>query len=132
MCKKGNTIISDGWAGYQFLDSPNSGYSHIIQNHSFGSFGYGLESTSYIEAIWKILKSKIKSIYHVIPYKNLMRFVKEVEFKYIIRNKSYNEKIKEIFDCFDYFQNVEDDQFYDNEFLNDSNDDYDISSEVDD
>ena len=90
--KKGNNIISDGWEDYQFLDSPNSGYSHIIKNHSFGSFGYGLESTSHIEAIWNILKSKIKTIYHVIPYKNLMRFAKEAEFKYIIEIKAIMKK----------------------------------------
>ena len=68
--QQGNTITSDGWAGYQFLDAQNSGYTHIIQNHSVGSFGCGLESTSHIDAIWNVLKSKVKTIYHVIPYKN--------------------------------------------------------------
>ena len=28
----GNTIISDGWAGYRFLDLGNSGYHHVITN----------------------------------------------------------------------------------------------------
>ena len=33
---KGNTIISDGWADYGFLNSPNSGYSHITHIHLGG------------------------------------------------------------------------------------------------
>ena len=34
----GNTISSDGWAGYRFLDLGNSGYHHVITNHSFGNW----------------------------------------------------------------------------------------------
>ena len=30
---KGKTIISDGGAGYSFLNSANSGYSHITHIH---------------------------------------------------------------------------------------------------
>ena len=39
----GNSIISDGWAGYNFLNSVNSGYIHITHMHLGESFGFGLE-----------------------------------------------------------------------------------------
>lgn len=39
---KGNTIISDGWPGYAFLDHANSGYSHDTHNHGHGNFGFDL------------------------------------------------------------------------------------------
>ena len=60
----GNTIISYGRSGYTFLDSAESGYSHIEHKHHGGNFGYLLQSTSLIEAIWIIIKGKIKTIYH--------------------------------------------------------------------
>lgn len=62
-----NTIISNGCSGYNFLDSAQSGYSHITHIHHGGNFGYGMQSNSHIESIWNIIKGKIKTIYHVIP-----------------------------------------------------------------
>lgn len=79
--EKGNTIISDGWPGYNFLNSEKSGYSHITRIHQGGSFGYCLQSTSHIETVWNIINGKIKSIYHVIPGYHLMNFVKEIEYR---------------------------------------------------
>ena len=38
----GNTIVSDGWAGYNFLNSAESGFSHINHLHQGGIFGFGL------------------------------------------------------------------------------------------
>ena len=67
--EKGNTIVSDMWGGYRFLDEVNSGYTHISHNHHNGIFGTGLQSSSHIEAIWNIIKSKIKNNY-VIPNKH--------------------------------------------------------------
>ena len=51
--KSGNTIISDNWAGYDYLDREDSGYVHIKFNHGQGQFGYGLSSTSHIESLWE-------------------------------------------------------------------------------
>ena len=65
--EKGNTIVSDGWAGYNFLNN-NQDYNHIVHIHGGGDFGFGITSTSYIEGLWINIKSKIKSIYHIIPY----------------------------------------------------------------
>ena len=39
--KRGNRIVSDGWMGYRWLSSNDSGYSHIVHIHSHGYFGYG-------------------------------------------------------------------------------------------
>lgn len=58
LVKKSNTIISDMWPGYEFLDNIHSGYRHIKCNHGRGQFGLGMQSTSHIEAIWGILKNK--------------------------------------------------------------------------
>ena len=87
----GNTIISDGWAGYRFLDSGNSGYHHIVTNHSIGNFAYDMQSSFHIEAIWNILKSKIKSTYYVIPQMNMFHFILEAEFKFNINGKKRTE-----------------------------------------
>ena len=32
---------------------------------------------SHIEAIWNIIESKIKSIYHAIPHNNYLKFARE-------------------------------------------------------
>ena len=52
----------------------DSGYTHIKFNNGMGQLGVSLTSTSYIGAIWGILKQKIKSTYNVIPSKNIMQF----------------------------------------------------------
>jgi len=72
---RGNTIVTDHWQGYNWLDSKNSGYHHISFNCSLGNFGAGVLSTSHIKAVWNIIKSKIKNSYYVIPKKNLFGFI---------------------------------------------------------
>ena len=52
-----------------------------------GDFGFGIASTSYIKDCSNI-KSKIKSIYHIIPSFSFIRFLRESEFR--IKN---NKKI---------------------------------------
>lgn len=47
--KRCNLIISDAWAGYNWISSPNSGYVYIVHNHGHGLFRYGDESTSHIK-----------------------------------------------------------------------------------
>lgn len=36
--KTGNYIVSDGWAAYNWLDNPYSGYIHSKHNHGHGDF----------------------------------------------------------------------------------------------
>ena len=82
--EEGNSIITYGCSGYNFLNN-NPSYYHITHIHGGGDFGFGIQSTSHIESLWAIIKAKIKSIYKVIPNSNLMKLVKEVEFKYIFK-----------------------------------------------
>ncbi len=56
----GSNIVTDQWVGYYFLDRNNSGYTYFTHNHGGRDFGMGIESTSYIETLWSILKSKNK------------------------------------------------------------------------
>lgn len=87
------------WPGYEFLDN-----IHFIIILSIiigrGQFGLGLHSASHIEVILGILNQNIKTIYNVIPSKNIIHFINEIEFKYIIKNKNFDDKIKEFFSCY--------------------------------
>ena len=74
-------LLMTPWAGYNWLNSTDSGYLHFKFNHGMGQFRAGLESTSHIEAVWNVIKSKIKNTYYVIPSKNLFKFVREAEYK---------------------------------------------------
>ena len=47
--KSGNIVISDNWAGYNWLSNPASGYYHHVHIHGHGGFGSGTDTTSHIE-----------------------------------------------------------------------------------
>ena len=47
-----------------------------------------LNSSSHIESLWNSLKLLIKSTYKIIPQKNFLLFLKEAEWKFIIRSKN--------------------------------------------
>ena len=90
MILKGNNIVTDGWAGYNWIDSNDSGnrrYQHI---HGHNDFGQGLESTNHIESIWSQLKSEIKGIYKTTPSLNFLYFIREPEWR--IKKKIYHMK----------------------------------------
>ena len=40
--KGGNSIVSDDWRGYYFLNHEDSNYENITTNHLIGNFGAGL------------------------------------------------------------------------------------------
>ena len=44
-------MVTDGWAGYNWMDSDDSGYRRYQHIHGHNDFGQGLESTSHIESI---------------------------------------------------------------------------------
>ena len=71
----------DGWLGYSFINQANSGYQHLSFNHGHVLFGEGINTTSHIERFWAFLKSTLKKIYHYIPSKNLIFFLKETELR---------------------------------------------------
>ena len=86
---RGNSINSDMWRGYNFLDDINSGHQHITSNHSIGQFGL----TARIESILGDLKSTIKKMYTTIPSKNFIYFLLEVEYRWNLKNMNINNKI---------------------------------------
>ena len=116
----GNQIVKDSWGGYNWIDSAESGYQHINYNHSLELFGSGLQSTSHMEAIWNIIKSKIKNAYYIIPGKKIFRYVWEAEYKCNIRNKNYEDKLVDFFGVYDLINSVLDEEFKSKDFLYDS------------
>lgn len=103
--QRGNTIISDGWNGYMWLNNANTGYNHISFIHGQGNWGYGNTSTSHIESVWAYLKKSIKTMYHNMPTKGFYYFIKEAEFRFLMKNKTNSQllnKIKKIIRfCYD-------------------------------
>ena len=91
--KKGNIIISDSWAGYNFLNSFASGYTHHIYNNGHENFGHGIYSTNRIESIWAEIKALIKKLYHKIPYKNFVYFLLEAEYRRSLKSCNTKEKL---------------------------------------
>lgn len=55
---------------------------------NIGDFGFGIQSTSHIVSIWNTIKSKIKGVYNIIPNKNIIRFIREAEFKFKLIKKT--------------------------------------------
>lgn len=80
----GNTIITEGWQGYAFLQNNNS-YVWEMHNHGAGDFGIGINSTSHIESLWHEIKSKFKNTYLTIPSIHFLYFLREIEFKINIK-----------------------------------------------
>jgi len=104
-------------AGYHFLNSQDSGYTHFTHNHRGGDFWIGIQSTSHIEFIWSILKHKIKSTYNIIPSKRIIHFLREAEYKSKIRNKSIDEKLINFFECWELLDDTKDFTVVDDDFL---------------
>ena len=90
MVPEGNNIVKDGWAGYNWMDSDDSGYRRYQHIHGHNDFGQGLESTSHIESIWSQLKSEIKGIYKTIQSLNFLYLFREAEWR--INKKIYHMK----------------------------------------
>ena len=91
-----------------YLDEAGSGFIRNRNVHNEGHFGLGNQSTSYIEQLWSHLKDKIKKTYNVIPCKNIIKFIREAEYKFILRNKCYDEKIRDFFECYKCVNDVKD------------------------
>ena len=86
--------------------------------------GSRLRSHSHAENVLNVLEDEIKNTYKAIPNKNFLYFLCEAELKYINRNKTNDEMLKEIIDCFNLVSNFEvyvfekDSSFLYNENLN--------------
>ena len=123
--RENNTIITDGWSAYQFLDHSN--YVHEVHIHGpNGNFGFCFLSTSHIEGLWGTLKSIINKIYNCVPCDNFILFLREAEFRYKLnRLANYEDKEKKIIDVLEYLYNTVNYEFYDMDELLDNND-YDL------
>ena len=123
--KPKNTIITDGWPSYGFLDN-NDDYIHETHLHGpNGNFGIGSHSTSHIEGVWGTLKQIIKKIYGKIPDDNFILFLREAEFRYILSKLEEKDKEEKIREAFKYLFDSANYELYDLEELL-SNDNYDI------
>ena len=130
--RTGNQIVTDSWGGYNWIDSAESGYQHIKYNHGLGLFGSGLQSTSHMEAVWNIIKSKIKNTYYHIPGNKIFRYVRETEYKYNINNKNFDDKLLDFLEVYALINSVTDEEFKKKDFLNDSDLDSDNEEENED
>ena len=92
-------------SGYSFL-SQLDGYDWDVHNHGAGDFGFGISSTSHVEALWHQIKSKIKKMYNSIPSINFLLFLREAEWR--INNSKLNDeqKIIEFFSCYRCYKNT--------------------------
>ena len=90
MIPEGNNIVTDGWRGYNWIDSDDSGYRRYQHIHGHNDFGHGLESTSHIESLWSQLKSEKKGIYKTILSLNFLYFIRETEWR--IKKTNYHMK----------------------------------------
>ena len=80
-----------GWGGYKFLNSILN-YTHEIHYHGAREFWLSAHSNSYINAFWAENKQYIK-IYGLIPTKNFIYFLGEVEFRIIVKKICDEDKI---------------------------------------
>lgn len=96
--KEGTHFTHDGWRGYDFLDN-DINFTHETHNHGAGDFGLGERSTSHIESLWAEIKREFFSIYGIIPMNNFIYFLREIEFRVIIKKQGDAEKIKPFFEC---------------------------------
>ena len=76
-----NNIITDDFSSYNWLNSRNSGYNHIIHIHVQYDFGYGIESTSYIHSVLADLKRMLSRFYIAVKSKSFILFEKECEWR---------------------------------------------------
>ncbi len=94
--KIGNTIVTNGWHAYDWLDNNNSGYhriQHLLGHHDFG---YGSESTSHIESVWIDLKRLLNKFYNAVKPDNFIYFLKENERLKKLSNFSNAQKINNL------------------------------------
>lgn len=93
LVKKGSTVISDGWAGY---NSVKDNYTHEVVQHSLDIYvnerGY---HTNGIEGFWSQLKRTIIGVYYLVSPKHLPKYCKESSFRYNTRDISDLERFNQ-------------------------------------
>ena len=94
--KKGSTVVSDGWQGYNKV---KDNYRHEVVQHSLGIYvnkkGF---HTNGIEGYWSHLKRMIIGVYYVVSPKHLIKYCKELEFRYNTRDIYNSETLRQFFE----------------------------------
>ena len=112
----GTTIVTDGWAGYRFLDNDDTSVrEHQIHNHGAGDFGTDQYSTSHIEHTWNNIKQEIKVIYGSLPNQNFIYFLREAELRLNIAKLSNSEKLDTFRNILRYVYDLNQFYFYDDD-----------------
>lgn len=91
--KKGSTVVSDGWSGY---NSVKDNYRHEVVQHSLGIYvnkrGF---HTNGIEGYWSHFKRMLIGVYYLVSPKHLPKYCKESEFRYNTRDISDGERFNQ-------------------------------------
>jgi transposase-like protein len=77
-------IVTDEWLGYTKLKNE---YSHVVINHLQQEYVRGAFHTNTIEGFWSQLKRTIKGTHIHVSKKHLQKYVDEVAFRYMQRDK---------------------------------------------
>lgn len=90
LVKKGTTVVSDGWRGYNGL---KKNYHHEVVLHSEEEYvnANGFHTNS-IEGFWSHMKRGIIGIYHVASPKYLSRYCDEFAFRY--NTRSFSDELR--------------------------------------
>lgn len=100
LVRKGSTIISDSWSGYNKVKNE---YIHEVVEHSLGIYvnrkGF---HTNSIEGFWSQLKRGIIGIYYLVSPKHLSKYCKEFVFRYNTRKQTDGERFNEFLAGFTY------------------------------
>lgn len=82
--KDASVLITDEWLGYRGLSKE---MNHVVINHSQGEYVRGAFHTNTIEGFWSQLKRTIKGTHIHVSKEHLQKYVDEVSFRYMHRNK---------------------------------------------
>ena len=86
----GSRIISDEWRGYNKV---KENYNHNRVYHAYGKYVIGDSHTNTIEGYWSILKRTLSGTYNNVSRKHILKYCKEIDFRYNTRHKNTEEKI---------------------------------------
>lgn len=98
VCKKGTTVMSDQYKGYNILGTKDNikEFIHIsIDHNTLYSLGDGMH-TNGIESCWAILKRAVYGIYHHISIKYMQKYVDEFCFRLNNKDENSFEKLVEL------------------------------------
>ena len=82
--KEISIIVTDEWLGYNKLSKE---YRHVVINHLNEEYVRGAFHTNTIEGFWSQLKRTIKGTHIQVSKKHLQKYVDEVAFRYMQRDK---------------------------------------------